>query len=395
MVTPVKVSAAAAGVIVSCVVAFHLSPRNADMASTLKEVVDHAVTGSPVQQGVSLFVISDMQNVTWSGAAGLADPSTTAAMTPHHPVRIASNTKTFIAAAILRLWEDGKLELDGPISQWLSSEHSQLLRSDGYDLESITVRHLLNHTSGLFDHSDSSNYLDQILADTTRRWTRTDQIRGAVEWGKPWGKPGEFYHYSDTGYVLLGEIVERATKRPMAEAVRALLDYQRLGLTSTWFETLEPKPASAWERAHQYFDSRDVTDYDPSYDLYGGGGLVSTVGDLARFMRAVFKWEVYRQPSTVDIMLSTLPDAKPSPGADDKHLPPGAYRMGVWVDEVVGFEVYEHTGYFGTLAAYVPELELSIAASMNSNNGGPILKEMERAVIDLFARDRAQSPRAK
>jgi len=78
----------------------------------------------------------------------------------------------------------------------------------GYDPEAITIRHLLTHTSGLFDHGGAEEYTEAILSDLMHPWTRTEQLRGAVEWGDPHGKPGEVYTYADTGYILLGEIVD-------------------------------------------------------------------------------------------------------------------------------------------------------------------------------------------
>jgi D-alanyl-D-alanine carboxypeptidase len=107
--------------------------------------------------------------------------------------------------------------------------------------------------------------------------------------GKPYGAPGKVFSYSDTGYILLGEILERQTGGSMAAALRNLLGYQRLGLRSTWLETLESAPKGVLDRAHRYEGDHDTYTDDPSYDLYGGGGLASTVRDTALFMRALFQ----------------------------------------------------------------------------------------------------------
>jgi len=81
---------------------------------------------------------------------------------------------------------------------------------------------------------EAEEYGEAIFADPMYPWTRTEQLRGAVEWGDPHGQPGEVYTYCDTGYILLGEIIERTTGRPLAEVVGELVGYERLGLTSTW-----------------------------------------------------------------------------------------------------------------------------------------------------------------
>jgi D-alanyl-D-alanine carboxypeptidase len=154
-------------------------------------------------------------------------------------------------------------------------------------------------------------------------------------------------------------------------------------MSSTWWETLEPAPASVPDRAHQFFGDVDTTGFDPSFDLYGGGGLVSTVGDLARFYRALFTGSVFADPTTSATMLTTIDGVKALPDADDSALPPGAYRMGVWVIELEGLATYRHTGFWGTLATYVPELDLTITATVNQNHGKVVLEGMVREAIDI------------
>ncbi len=110
--------------------------------------------------------------------------------------------------------------------------------------------------------------------------------RFAMKHGKPLAKPGAEFHYADTGYILLGEILERRTGNSLATAYRTLLHFNKLGLADTYLETLEPKPARAKQRAHQYLGTIDAADFDPSFDLYGGGGLVSTVDDLGQLAHA-------------------------------------------------------------------------------------------------------------
>jgi D-alanyl-D-alanine carboxypeptidase len=349
----------------------------------LQSLLDSAVEKVPEVHAVALHVDAPGIGLVWDGAAGLADPTSSTEMTPQHPVRIASNTKTFVAAAVLRLVEEGRLSLDDPISEYLPDDFVELLRGDGYSPEKMTVRHLLTHTSGLFDHSDSENYEKAIIADPVHRWTRAQQLRAAVEWGDRLGAPGEIYSYCDTGYVLLGEILEQASGRPLAVAVRELVGFEQLDLRSIWWETLEQRPGDAFDRAHQYLGDLDVTDFDPSYDLYGGGGLSSTMRDLARFFRGLFTGAVFVQAETADIMLTTVDGARAHPEADETSLPVGAYRMGIWVEEVSDFTAYRHGGFWGTTAIYVPDLDLTIAATVNQNSGKQVLEDLVRQVIAL------------
>jgi len=358
----------------------------------LQALVDAAVADNELIHGIALHVDSPLVGLDWEGAAGVADPSAGTPMTADRPVRIASNTKTFIAAAVLRLSEEGRLDLDDPIAARLSADHTEMLRDDGYDPEAITIRHLLTHTSGLFDHTDPPVYVESIMADPMRRWTRTEQLTAAVEWGDPHAPPGEIYTYCDTGYVLLGEVLERAAERPMAEAVRDLVGYSDLGMDSTWWEVLEQPPAGVPERAHQFLEDLDVSSFDPSYDLYGGGGVVSTVADLARLWRGLFSSRVFESSETLDTMLTTIEGTRALADASARALPPGAYRMGVWRVEVEGFETYRHTGFWGTLASYVPELDLVVTLTVNQNQCGTVMDDLTREVIRVVSETAKRNP---
>src|SRR4051812_29180132 len=205
-------------------------------------------------------------------AAGLADRAGAALLEPDTPFRVASVTKTFVAAAVMKLVGRGRIDLDDPIADHLSRRTVRTLRRGGYDPDRITVRHLLRHTSGLFDYATTDAYDERNERDPDHHWTRAEQLRFAMDHGKPVAAPGATYHYSDTGYILLGEIVERVTGQNLGAAVRRLVGFRRLGLDHTYWEQLEPAPASLKPRAHQYADDFDNIKLDASHDLYGGGG---------------------------------------------------------------------------------------------------------------------------
>ncbi|MCK4538823.1 MAG: beta-lactamase family protein [Candidatus Krumholzibacteria bacterium] len=162
-------------------------------------------------------------------------------MTTGHAFRIASNTKTYIAVSILRLVEEGKVLLDDPISDYLPSVYLDLLISDGYDPDRMKIRHMLTHTSGMYEHA-GDEYTEMIMEDPGGKWTRLEQVRLAIQLGAPYGEPGEIHHYSDTGYILLGKILEEVTKKTMAQAMRDLIGFERLGLDRTWLESVEAVP---------------------------------------------------------------------------------------------------------------------------------------------------------
>ncbi|MEO1309870.1 MAG: serine hydrolase domain-containing protein, partial [Pseudomonadota bacterium] len=286
------------------------------------------------------------------------------ALTATTPVRIASVTKTFVAATVLRLHERGEIGLDAPIGPLLDPELEGLLSADGYDTGAITVRHLLMHVGGLPDHADGS-FGEIVGADPQQAWSRRDQVALLIEEHEPLGPPGVSFHYSDTGYVLLGDIVERLAEAPLASIVRKEMQFDRIGLRETWWESVETPPAGAAPRAHQHLDGADIYDWSPTIDLYGGGGLVSSPRDLARFYAALFGGEILERPETLDLMTT-------APG----HPEPGEYRIGLFPGNAHGVEIFAHGGFWGLWAAYAPEHEIAAAGVVLDQAGYRALRDL-------------------
>jgi D-alanyl-D-alanine carboxypeptidase len=307
---------------------------------------------NPSFPGVALAVSAP--GLDWTGAAGLSDRAARTPLRPDAGLRIASVTKTFTAAAILRLAEEGKLSLDDPVVRHLGAKSLAILRRGGYDPGAIRVRQLLQHTSGLYDYAESAAYQSYVVAHPGHRWSRDEQVRFAMRHGKPLAAPGREFHYADTGYVLLGEILERTTGHGLAQAYRTLLRFDRLGLDHTYLETLEAAPAGTPARAHQYFGTVDMTRADPSFDLYGGGGLVSTVGDLDRFYGALLGGRVFAKPATLRTMLG------------NPRLP-GVRGLGLGIfGESIGHELcWHHDGFWGTTVVDCPRARVTIAITVN------------------------------
>ncbi|MEO1174669.1 MAG: serine hydrolase domain-containing protein, partial [Myxococcota bacterium] len=267
---------------------------------------------------------------------------------------------------VARLAERGELFLEDSLSSLLPASLLGIVRRR-YDVDRITVTHLLSHRSGLRCHTEDPRFLSDILADPGRRWTAAEQVTRAVAMGPPWGPPGELAVYSDTGYVLLGAILERVAEQKLGPALRQLVDYGALGLSSTWFETAEPA-RSVLPRVRQYVDARDATDWHPSMDLFGGGGLVSTVSDLARFYAA-------------------LPSRSVFPVLSGTGSGEAALRSGLFEHALDGHQVFSHAGYWGTYACVVPDLNIGAAAMVNQQAAGSALREWVDRMISVCVRD--------
>ncbi|WP_272676670.1 serine hydrolase domain-containing protein [Providencia huaxiensis] len=264
------------------------------------------------------------------------------------PLRIASNTKTFTAATILRLAEMGKLSIYDAISEYIDPQYNALL-STQYNTHTITIRHLLEHSSGLLDHADG-DYLKAVLKQPNYVWSRTEQVEMYMRKQFPTFSPSKSFIYSDTGYILLGNIIERITGQSLGLAVRELLHFDSIGLESAYWESLEQPPEIATPRARQYLGKWDGTHIHASMDAYGGGGLVMSSKQMAIFLEALFEGNIFSSPNTLETMLSM--------GSHD-----GAenYRLGIMVNVVNGITLYSHLGFWGSVAYYAPKAKISAA----------------------------------
>jgi D-alanyl-D-alanine carboxypeptidase len=292
----------------------------------------------------------------WTDAVGYASLAPRRVLHKEATFRMASNTKTFTAAAVLRLVEQGQLDLEAHLDEFLDSEIiSRLNVLDGVAHgDEITIAQLLQHTAGLHE-PDSAPYVERAMQDPLRRWTPIEQVELAVRSGAPYDRPGAAARYSNTGYIVASLIIERVSGLPLAQAFRSLLRFDELKLGTIHLETLEPVPSGAAPRMRQYFGDFDIAGLDASIDLYGGGGLVSDVHDLCGFWRALFEGRVFDHPTTLTMMTSTVPG--PDPDTD--------FGLGVFRHRFGAHEVWLHTGFWGTFALFDPNTSTTIAAATN------------------------------
>jgi len=347
------------------------------IGARLQAGLDSLVAANPSVPGIQLAVLDSARGLRWTGAAGL-NLRGGAPLGANQPVRIASTTKTYTAAAILRLAEQGKIDLDASIKQYLPDELTAVLVDDGYQVDSIKVRQVLSQTSGIFDYAfgEGSNFGEVALGDLHHRWTRLEQVQFAARAGDPVGPPGQQYHYSDTGYVLLGAIIEQVSGLSLAQAYRQLLKFDQLGVGSTYLESLEPTPGGIPERAHQYAGDLDSFDADPSFDLFGGGGLVATPEDMAEFYHALLGGKIFDDPKTLETML-TVPAVN--------ETGPRAYALGIARVPIAGETCWGHGGFWGTLGAACPS-GLAIGFSINQNEGtGEVRNGLMKVVESALA----------
>ncbi|ARZ68257.1 hypothetical protein SMD11_2608 [Streptomyces albireticuli] len=246
--------------------------------------------------------------------AGTAERGTNRPMPAQGYFRMGSNTKTFVATVMLQLVAEGKVRLDDTVDHWLPG----VVDANGNDGKRITVRQLLQHTSGLPDYDDHLPVLDEENFRKHRfdRYTPRELVDMALR-EKRLFEPGKGWSYSNTGYILVGMIVEKATGHHWSEEVRDRV-VAPLGLTHTFSagdRTGLPRPSA---RAYQQFapggpliDSTEV-----SMDWGGSAGdLVTTSDDLTRFWQALLGGKLLG-PAQMAQMFATVPTHE-----EDREVP--------------------------------------------------------------------------
>lgn len=233
--------------------------------------------------GISALV-RDASGV-WVGGAGKADISQNIDMKPCTVSKACSITKTFIGVLALKLVEQGKFALDDPLDKWLSDDVLDGVKN----ARQSTVRMLLNHTTGIADVIDGSNFYLAVLNEPDRRWEPNDLVR--YVYGKaPEFAPGARASYSNTNFLLLVMVIERATGVSHAKLLREQV-IEPLGLDQTAYYWHDPLPANT---AQGYFDLYNngtllnVTNYNTGSGN-GYGGLYSNVFDLQVFIEALVR----------------------------------------------------------------------------------------------------------
>ncbi|MGA4838147.1 serine hydrolase domain-containing protein [Streptomyces sp. G45] len=248
----------------------------------------------------ALASVKDAHGKFRTYTAGVGDRDTQAKVPRDGQVRIGSVTKTFTAVTVLQLVREGEISLEGHVEDYLPG----VVRGESIDGRAITVRQLLQHTSGLPDFED--DVTDDILE---RRYLSPRDSLDIALTHKAVFEPGTKWSYSNTNYLVAGLIVQKVTGRPLPEVIAQRI-LKPTGLRHTYF----PAPGETTLREHHprgYREDspgaplRDVTEIDPSA-AWAAGAMVSTPSDLNRFYSALLKGDLLAEPQLKE-MLTSVP----------------------------------------------------------------------------------------
>jgi peptidoglycan/LPS O-acetylase OafA/YrhL/CubicO group peptidase (beta-lactamase class C family) len=334
------------------------STINPALATDLQVLLDDIIANTNIPGIVMSVRLPD--GTTWEGASGEADFRADVLMEPQTPVRIGSLSKMFTAVVVLQLIEEGKIELDAPIERWLPD----LLPAG----ERTTVRHLLQHTTGLYDYLEDRRYVGEAFRDPNRQWEPRELVDYANQFPSLFA-PGNRWDYSNTNYVVLAMLVEQVTGNSLANELSTRV-FEPLGLEQTYFIPTDTVPVP---QAHGYSELVDITAVSLGF-AYGTANIVTTAADLRRFGEGLFVGDLLTEESKA--LMQTFISGRGQYG-----MPQLEYGLGLMrnmldigsVPESTGRSpeagrVIGHIGGFGGFRAalwYSPETEMLIAFSAN------------------------------
>ncbi|MGV9304209.1 serine hydrolase domain-containing protein [Nonomuraea sp. NPDC003727] len=319
-------------------------------ATAASPVPDHAgvqrALDNAVAHGGAPGIVAEVRDRRgrWFGSAGVADTRTGRKRQPHERFRIGSTTKAFTATVVLRLVAEGRLSLDDTVEQWLPG----LVAGNGYDGREITVRQLLNHTSGISNYGNDAKFFAKgVGAAWFEHRYDTYTPEQLVEIGlatPPRFKPGTSFLYSNTNYFLAAMIVERATGRTFAqELTRTVI--RPLRLTGTSLPGTDPKIRGPHPTHYSTLFSsdpkpeiHDATEMNQSF-AWAAGGIISTTGDLQRFFGELLGGRLLPAAQQQE-MFTTVETKGPVP-----WIPDTRYGLGVFSQRLpCGVTVWGNAG---------------------------------------------------
>jgi D-alanyl-D-alanine carboxypeptidase len=295
----------------------------------------------------------------WVGAAGQSNLEYGTPMLGTERIRVGSITKTMTATTILKLKEQGKLHLEDKLAEWLPQVKGKIPQA-----ETITLRQLLTHTSGVPNLGDNNIPFQLALINRPGDvdMSRPENILKRYVYGKTLNfAPGSRYQYSNTGFLLLGMVAERAAQKPLKVLFQEYI-FTPAAMNDSYLEKRDDTRV-----ARSYFDLYgdgqllDVSDWEKEYDDGGAaGGVLTTVQDLLKFSEALFGGKLLNEQSLSEMTTSVkLPQC---PGGDCEY----GLGLTTWVFET-GASLGHNGGVIGIDAIwlYFPERKATIITYLN------------------------------
>ncbi|MCC3775614.1 serine hydrolase [Streptomyces sp. UNOB3_S3] len=358
------VAATAAGALTATAPAASAAPAAGHGHRATQDVMDAEVkAGVPGVLGQARERFPD-KIATWNGSSGVADVDTRRPRLPEDRFRIGSISKVFASVVLLQLEAEGRLSLDDTVESRLPGV---LRGKGGHDGGHVTIRQLLNHSSGIYNYTEDDGFRKYLSTEFMERRFETRTPRDLVDVAlrhEPYFAPGTDFHYSNTNYILAGMIIEKVTGRSYATEVTQRV-IRRAGLRSTTYPGTSLSMPGPHGRGYskllkQEPDAKvyDVTELNPSW---GGaaGAIISTTGDLNRFYDLLLGGKLLPGKQQREL-LTTIPMGKDSPAR---------YGLGIMSATLsCGVTVWSHSGgIHGSTSLVVSDEKGGHTAAFNYN----------------------------
>lgn len=325
----------------------------------------HSVINDMTSSGVVGVIMSvyNTQTGMWIGSSGKADLHNNVDMQSCNISRVGSTVKMFTAAAVLKLAEESKLDLDDKISSYLQGDVINKIEN----ADKSTIRQLLQHSSGIYNYIQNLKFQTESLNDFIREWKPNNLLEYAYN-QKSYFQPGEDVRYSNTGYIMLGMLIEKIEGKPFYKVFEEKL-FIPLGLTMTKFAAEEHVPYGTVRGYIDMYSNLQVVEstYFSGWDYYtADGGLISNPYDMNVFFRALMNGQIINTGS-LNKMLTWKTPKEPDP-----DFFPISYGLGIFKIETDKGIVYMHSGdavgYYANML-YFPSDNTTIVYAVNSNYG--------------------------
>ncbi|CAG0972291.1 MAG: beta-lactamase family protein [Bacteroidetes bacterium] len=324
-------------------------------------VLLHHITSNGVV-GITLSVYHPQQGV-WMGASGKADLHNNIDIQSCNISRVGSTVKMFTATTVLKLAEEGKFHLDDKISDYLQGDVITKIEN----AKEATIRQLLQHSSGIYNYIQNLQFQTASLNDLIREWKPSDLLKYAYH-QKAYFKPGQDVRYSNTGYILLGMLIEKIEGKPFYKVFEEKIIIP-LGLNKTRFAATTPVPDGIVRGYVDMYSNLQVieTTYFSGWDYYtADGGLISNPYDLTVFFKALMNHQIINSNSLAQMLTFQTPNEI------DSEFFPISYGLGIFKIETPKGIAYMHSGdaigYYANML-YFPEDTTIVAYAVNSNYG--------------------------
>lgn len=313
-------------------------------------------------------------------AVGFADLDLKSPMKPNSRMLAGSVGKTFAAATALQLVAEGTIGLDDKIEKYLGSE-SWFPRLP--NAKEITVRQLMNHTSGLVRYEFKEQFTKDLTAKPEKVWQPAELVAYLLDEKAPF-EAGKGWDYSDTNYIVLGMIIEKVTGKKFYDEANARL-IKPLKLTDTLPQD-GPRlrgVVQGYAGPNNPFGGKDAMIQDGKFAInpqfeWTGGGYVSTSEDLARWAKMIYEGKAF-SPTLLPQVLEGVP--APMLGRETK------YGLCVIIRQTTAGTSYGHSGFFPgymTDMMYFPEYKVALAVQVNTSVGQRLGKPLGRVLVEVM-----------